>query len=321
MVVRDPDTQPARGTSEDCQATSEGCRILDEDAFPRSRDFLRASQEYASSSGCRFRGEDFRGICDDLLAAEAPIPSGRKAVTSASTTPKDGNKNIPLIGAARSRDAGPLLTVKLKLADALREYAARLRSADQGLEEELDRALRTVLAESARNAMIAQFQALELWPPVPPPAVEDEDCAYQDVSAPLPVVAQRLYNDQVRRVCDTSGVLSGLEVRARTASFLIDFAQAVGMPLPETNNTHADLMKELAVSVSAWEKEQQGELRAIYGGPQEEQDPKKSGGQEHIQNWFNNNGTAILGATAGALTVAAAVASTAAIVHKTSRQR
>mmetsp|Transcript_6691 Transcript_6691/g.11721 ORF Transcript_6691/g.11721 Transcript_6691/m.11721 type:complete len:321 (-) Transcript_6691:111-1073(-) len=320
MVVRDPDTTSTRGASGECQATSEVPRILDEDAFPRSRDFLRASQEYASSSGCRFRGEDFRGICDDLLASEAPSPSARRDMTSSTALLQDGKKQVPLIGAARSRDAGPLLTVKLQLADALREYAARLRSADKGLEEELDRALRTVLAESARNAMIAQFQALELWPPAPPPAIDEEDCAYQDVSAPLPVVAQRLYNDQVRRLCDSTGVLSGLEARARTASFLIDFAQAIGMPLPETSNTHADLMKELAASVSEWEQQQQKEWRASCG-EQDEQDVKRLGTQEHVQNWFNNNGTAILGATAGALTVAAAVASTAAIVHKSARQR
>ena len=31
----------------------------------------------------------------------------------------------------------------------------------------------------------------------------EDDCAYEDVSAPLPEIAQRLYNDHLRRRSDT----------------------------------------------------------------------------------------------------------------------
>mmetsp|Transcript_66929 Transcript_66929/g.160280 ORF Transcript_66929/g.160280 Transcript_66929/m.160280 type:complete len:327 (+) Transcript_66929:83-1063(+) len=326
MVVHDPDSQRQPGAGDvmavpaSPKQRTDG-RILDEDAFPRSRAFLHGCQGYAERSGCRFRGEDFRGICDDLLVSEATSPSSKRSSRSSPKAADQASAEVPLVGAARAKDSGPLLTVKLQAEPALREFAARLHSKDEGLEEELDRALRIVLAESARNAMIATFQALELWPPSPPPpGVDEEDCAYQDVSAPLPEVAQRLYNDSVRRLMDTNGVLQGLEVRARTASFMIDFAQAIGIPLPETSGTHAELMKEFAASVSAWEKQQSHDLRATCFGDDHDAETQ-SQPEGNPKKWFKENETAIIGVAAGALAVAAAVASTAAVVNKSSRHR
>merc|ERR1712129_197171 len=71
--------------------------------------------------------------------------------------------------------------------------------------KELERAFSVVMEESVRNAMVSAFQRLDMWPPRPTPAgVCMEDCSYEDVSAPLAVVAQRAYNDELRRARDAA---------------------------------------------------------------------------------------------------------------------
>jgi len=110
------------------------------------------------------------------------------------------------------------------------------------------------MVESVRNAMVGMFKALDMFPPAPPPAmVDDEDCAYEDVTAPLPAVAQRLYNDQVRRLSDCgddAGFAGRLYRRAMTASFIVDFASAQGIPLPQVSETQQSMLRELSDRVA-----------------------------------------------------------------------
>ena len=47
------------------------------------------------------------------------------------------------------------------------------------MEEELKHAFSIVMAESVRNAMVAMFKAMTMFPPTPPPGnVFEDDCAF-----------------------------------------------------------------------------------------------------------------------------------------------
>lgn len=204
---------------------------LDEGSFRHFRPLLAACQDYALHSGCRFRSESFDGI---------PEYEGSSA------SPADA------VGPTRSRDSGPRLAAKLCAAPVVREFSARLRRGDDAaLAEELERAHRVVMAESVRNAMMGMLKALDLFPPAPPPVgVAEDDCSYEDVTAPLPVIGQRLYNDSVRRLTDATETRpSRVEWRAATASFLVDFAEGVGVALPLVPETQREMLRELAVRV------------------------------------------------------------------------
>ena len=174
---------------------------LDALAFPRFEPLLLACQDYAVLSGCRFRLLAFGGR------------GGAEGYGSGGADPT-----------AQQRWAAAIASAEYSVHD----FAARVRSGDGPLLEEIERASRIVMAESVRNAMVAMLRKLDMWPPpVPPMGVEDTDCSYQDTSAALEVIAQRCYNDEARRQCSES--LAGVTHRRRaaTASFLVDFAHEV----------------------------------------------------------------------------------------------
>merc|ERR1712232_492227 len=124
-------------------------RPLDEESFKSFAPFLRASQEYSELSGCRFRCSSFQS--DNSFS-----------------------------------EARPGLEARLRAAPAVHEFAERLRVGDAALREELERAFRLVMAESVRNSMMSNCRQLGVFPPLPRPVgVDDDDCAYEDASAPL----------------------------------------------------------------------------------------------------------------------------------------
>merc|ERR1719213_172879 len=95
--------------------------------------------------------------------------------------------------------------------------------------------------------MIATVKGLGLFPPPrTPESVHGDDCSYEDVSAPLPMIAQRLYNDQLRRQRD-EGLQGRQQRRAMTAAFLVDFAHHAGAKLPESPETYSSLLQEFSV--------------------------------------------------------------------------
>jgi hypothetical protein len=135
-------------------------------------------------------------------------------------------------------------------------FAERLRAGDAKLLEELDKAARIVIAEGVRSSMIATCQRLELWPPEPAPAgVQDCDCSFEDVSAPLPVIAQRLYNDERRRRSFTQGKdsVSPMRRQAMMAIFITEFALAAGALLPETPETYDVMLSDFGAQAVDWE--------------------------------------------------------------------
>jgi len=226
-LVQDEPSKEAEAQEAVAQRQPQGCFFTS--AFRHFEPLLKASQDYARHTGCRFLGSHFRSVLDIAgSSAEAEVwdaePSSfREAVLSA--TP------------------------------AVREFAGFLRDGDPALLEEVQNAYRYVMVESVRNAMVATLQRLEMWPPPSSPVVDEEDCSYEDVSAPLPEIAQRLYNDELRRQRDVVGVagLCLLRQRATTASFLIDFSQEVGLALPEVPETLTMMLREFMARVAEWE--------------------------------------------------------------------
>jgi len=208
----------------------EGGAMLDEAAFPCFAQLLSASQAYASQSGCRFRGSDFYDLPRDEGSVEAT--------------------------------ACPRLAAKQQAAPTVAHFAARLRSCDQELVEEMDGAYEVVMNESIRNAMVAGFRELGLWPPVPtPPGIADCDCNFEEMSAPIPVIAQRAYNDERQRRQDAAlggGSAVGRSLRhATTASYLVDFGYESGMNLPSASSgsRHVSLLQAFGDRVDQWKNE------------------------------------------------------------------
>eukprot|EP00405_Crypthecodinium_cohnii_P017838 CAMPEP_0206459402 /NCGR_PEP_ID=MMETSP0324_2-20121206/24152_1 /ASSEMBLY_ACC=CAM_ASM_000836 /TAXON_ID=2866 /ORGANISM="Crypthecodinium cohnii, Strain Seligo" /LENGTH=309 /DNA_ID=CAMNT_0053930941 /DNA_START=80 /DNA_END=1009 /DNA_ORIENTATION=+ len=199
---------------------------LEDFTFRHFAPLLRACQGYAKLSGCRFRSSSF-----------------------------DPAKISTESDATKSR-------VKRESAATVEEYQRRLRQGDKLLLEEVDRAFRIVMQESVRNAMMGLFQTLDMFPPSPPPpGIDDDDCCYEDVEAPLPVVSQRLYNDQARRLGSDCGGPGFLQQRAKTAAFIVDFAEESEVKLPPIPETQQSMLREISTRVQE-ELKQRGESEA-----------------------------------------------------------
>mmetsp|Transcript_42862 Transcript_42862/g.118508 ORF Transcript_42862/g.118508 Transcript_42862/m.118508 type:complete len:690 (-) Transcript_42862:77-2146(-) len=216
---------------------------LDVAAFPRFGPFLDACQDYAALSGSRFNTGSFRALSttdsSDSELELAPQTNGDVREERAGHT-----------------HTGARLAAKLRAEPQVNEFAQRLRSGDWALQEELERASRIVMAECVRNSVITTCRRLELWPPLPTPnGVAPGDCSYEDMSAPLDEIAQRAYNDEARRSNDeVLGATGGLARRALTASYLIDFASEVGVPLPRVPETFQNMFAELELRTQEWEE-------------------------------------------------------------------
>lgn len=227
--------QHAQKLKRDCGLTvREALSVrLDQEAFRNFWPLLDESRDYARMSGCRFRSRSFDGLrrCDDRAA-------------------------VP--GRGQSDDTDDQLAVaRARAAPAVYRFTQRLQAGEAALLEELDKAFRIVMAESVRGAMIAQCQLLEIWPPsAAPPGVADDDCAFEDVSAQIPVIAQRLYNDENRRHCMTTrhSDVDPMRRRALMASFIVDFAVAAGAPLPELPDTFDMMLRDFKAQALEWEQ-------------------------------------------------------------------
>jgi len=201
---------------------------LDEAAFPHFAPLLAASQRYAKLSGCRFRSASFDGIPHD--DCDGPHTDGPVVV-----------------GPARDHNSGPRLAAKIQAAPAVNDFKVRLRAGDLGLTKEMEHAHSIVMRESVRNVMISTFKALDIFPPAELAIhVDDGDCNYEDVSAPLPIIAQRLYNDQACRLCNAIGEHCGVQRQANTAAFLVDFASESDVKLPPMPEMQEEILRDFA---------------------------------------------------------------------------
>jgi len=215
------------------------------------------------------------------------------------------------------------LAAKLKAFPKVREFQERLRRGEPQLVEEVERAFRIVMVESVRNAMLGMFTALDMLPPRPPPSgIDDEDCTYEDVTEPLPVIAQRLYNDQARRAADACLLL---ERRAMTAAFITDFAEQVGLSLPAVPETQQGMLKEISVRGSeemrhGVNKEQQPKVRDAFlqglgvGAVAESL-------REETKKWWSENWKTVMWTAAAGLVLGAALAAGSAMSKRAERDR
>jgi len=240
--IRLHDESGIASTTECCAGDGEGPLLTD--VFREFSPLLVASQNYARLSGCRFRMESFRGILEERTSGGAL-----------------GDEEAA-VGAAR-QGSDREHAAKLRAAPAVRMFSERLQAEDPALIEELECASRIVNAEGVRSAMVAAFQLLELWPPTPAPlGIDEEDCCFEDVSAPMQVIAQRAYNDEARRAVDASvhGGVSKMQHRARTAAYLVDFASEFGVPLPAMRETQVNMLREFLERVADYEASQADSL-------------------------------------------------------------
>eukprot|EP00928_Gymnodinium_smaydae_P050125 TRINITY_DN33730_c0_g1_i1.p1 TRINITY_DN33730_c0_g1~~TRINITY_DN33730_c0_g1_i1.p1 ORF type:complete len:432 (+),score=90.10 TRINITY_DN33730_c0_g1_i1:66-1361(+) len=228
---------------------------LDESLFRNFAPLLAASQSYASHSGCRFSGDSFR-------AASAADVSGERVEAAGAAA--SGAAAPGAASASSSRAAA-----RLEAAPLVREFADRLRAGERGLVEDLENAVAIESAESIRSGMVGVFRALEMFPPEPSPdGVDESDCNYFDESASLPIIAQRLYNDETLRVrSKMDGAPYPSEKHARTAAFLVEFAEESHIVVPETPE---GLRK-------AWERFNERSSKALRRSRQE-QEPRAQPG-------------------------------------------
>lgn len=217
---------------------------LDEESFQEFVPLLAACQEYARNNRYGFKASDF-----------TKLPS---TPTSCAT--------------CQSAESGRLLEQlqgKLQAASAVSEYTDRLQSAiaarnennttheQQVLLDQLDQAFHIVIRESVRHMMKSTCVGLSLYPPSPSPGgVDSNDCCYEDVSAPLPVIAQRLCNDEEMMRNTPCG--TALRRRARTAHFILDFAEEVGVAMPAMPDQYAIMLQEFEKRVGEWQQDLHG---------------------------------------------------------------
>jgi len=194
----------------------------------------------------------------------------------------------------------------------VREFTKRLQAHEEGLLECVHLAYRLVMAEGVRSGIIATCREMCLWPPSPNPDVDAEDCSYQDTTAPLPVIAQRAYNDEVRR--DTHESFRLLHRKATTASFLVDFASEAGVSLPDLQH-HRVMLDEFMRRVEEWTPSR-GRFHlcpiskardAVIGGLSQGGLVAEAVALRWSKNWDTTTGTA-LNVAAAALAVGASIA-------------
>lgn len=214
--------------------------MLDQEVFKTFWPLLDESRDYARLSGCRFRSRSFDGVGGDQPAADI-LETTAVAARRASSDDTDD----------RWADA------KARAAPTVYQFARRLRAGEAPLVEELDKAFRIMMAESVRSAMIATCRLLDLWPPPPAQAVvSDDDCAFEDISAPLLVIAQRLWNDDRRRLRLTpcEGDPDPMRRRAMMATYIVEFANAAGAAMPGTPGMYDRMLIEFRVKAAEWEQ-------------------------------------------------------------------
>jgi hypothetical protein len=190
--------------------------VLDVHSFPAFRPLLEACQEYAQITGSRFLKGTFNELQNNANNREAT---------------------------AKLREA----------ADLVNRFRVRLLERDPDLMPSLKFAYQLVMTESVRNGIVGTCKQLQLWPPKPRPAhVLDDDCAWQDMSAPLLEIAQRVFNDDSKR--GQNQLLRPLQLQATTASFIVDFATDVGAAseLSSPTDMHKEQLAEFMLRVDEW---------------------------------------------------------------------
>ena len=184
---------------------------------------------------------------DELLAAceEWAISQGWRFSTSALLQVRPESPNY----------AGQARALPMAL-----EYGDRIRGmqcfADEPLLSEFRRCQELVAQEAVHNSMVATCRALGLWQEGAP---VDEDCAWQDCSQPLEVVARRLQNHAAQ--VDAAGLTEKLSRRTRQASFVVEFGLEHGLP-PLKDATSEATLTDFLERIKEWDGGHDNEMCA-----------------------------------------------------------
>jgi len=242
---------------------------------------------------------------DELLAAceEWAISQGWRFSSSAMLQVHPESPNY----AAQAR----ALPVALEFGDRIRGMQC---FADEPLLSEFRRCQELVAQEAVHNSMVAPCRALGLWQEDAP---VDEDCAWQDCSQPLEVVARRLQNHAAQ--VEAAGLTEKLSRRTRQASFVVEFGLEHGLP-PLRDATSEATLCDFLERIKEWDGGHDNEIvRALVM----ENLSSTSGSavppslREAAADWFQHNqkaaiiGGAIFGGVIGLIAAGAAVAASA----------
>lgn len=215
----------------------------------------------------------------------------------------------------------------VKAEPVIEEFSQRLKLGEEELLDGIYGAVQLVMKEGVRSGILATCRELEMWPPRPVPSgVSDDDCSYEDTSSPFPVIAQRLYNDEQRRLREAA--MQPLVQRALTASFLADFAGGIGVSVPSMSESHHGMLEEFMARVQEWASQRQGAHEASLSRTAETALMQGIGlgavadsVRQELQmrwekNWETHAGTALNIATVGV-----AILGGFAMLHGASRRR
>lgn len=207
---------------------------LDEESFPQFAPLLAACQDYASHSRCCFRSSDFTQLEVDMtslqnLQDDDELFDRRQAAVVVTHF----SQHLKVAMWAASNDMATLQ--------------------QQALMDDLRQAYRTVVGENVRKMMITTCTGLSMFPPTESLTdIDSHDCSYEDVYSPFPVIAQRLYNEDQMRQRHGKRRWQRLE---QTASFILDFAQEVGVAVPETSEAYQAVLAEFQLRCLEWQDE------------------------------------------------------------------
>lgn len=204
-----------------------GC--LDEESFQEFAPLLAACQEYAKHRRCSFVANDFAKTSSVLSTSACDFDAQIQAA--------------PVVS---------LFSHRLQSSAAAKREGIATRD-QEALLHELDQAFHMVMRESVRNMMRSTCITKSMYPPSSPPAgVDENDCFYEDMSVPFPVVAQRLYNaEQTRTSIDS--VSAALHRRENTASFILDFAEGSGVKLPAMPEHYMKTLAQFEKLAEEWQ--------------------------------------------------------------------
>jgi hypothetical protein len=225
--------------------------VLDEESFLAFTPLLAACQIYARHTRCTFRAHDFTDLPDISSIGCGIVDTKLQAKHSAAPIVSEYSEHLLSAVAAKSQSSA---------------------TCDQQLLlDTLDEAHHIVIQASVRNIMRSKCIELSMYPPEHQLLeIRSDDGFCDDVSVSFPEIAQRLYNEEQRKKQNpTTSVVQ--QRRANTASFILDFAEELGV-LPGMPQHYETLLAEFERRMEEWQTFEEilecreGECLQIPGG-------------------------------------------------------
>lgn len=170
---------------------------------------------------------------------------------------------------------------RLAAAPMISEFAARLKAPTKGIIEDFSRAEKIVMREAVFKSLCSTCQSVDLWPPTSTKILPD-DRAYEDTTAPLEDVAQRLYNFVQWR--KSEGQQEVHQRRALAASFVLEFGLEHGLEKGEPDEDSERMLMQFLEQVRDYgEREEMDELKPSFD------DELPLSVREQAEQWWQAN--------------------------------